>query len=245
MIASSQFLGQFIIAVGLPYQRGQKSEIVNLLNPVAKYELLPDIFPPRYGAIGGLIQNRTVIAGGFDYPNYLQDYFVDIRSKPDLKPLEMIKKRCKASSVVLNDDSTIWIVGGTSDIFESDKSHDSTEFLSINKPMSQIGPNLPFTIHSHGMVYMDANHIFIIGGIVNGKNTTSKSWIVKPKQNFKVIDGPSLNIARSRHCCGKMKINGKWYIVVAGGESALNSTELASVELLEFDSNKGWFSGNL
>ena len=80
MIAFSPILGQFIIAVGLPYHRaGQKSEIINLLNPDAKYELLPDIFPPRYGAIGGIIQNQTFIAGGFDYPNYLQDYFVDIR----------------------------------------------------------------------------------------------------------------------------------------------------------------------
>ena len=52
----------------------------------------------------------------------------------------------------------------------------------------------------------------------------------------------------SNNCNDLYHSYNKWKVLelfIYSIESALNSTELASVELLEFDSNKGWFSGNL
>ena len=148
----------------------------------------------------------------------------------------MSEKRSGASSVTLNQN-TLWITGGENDYVDLN----STEFLSFGQQQnSKKGPDLPFTIERHGMVIYKENSIFIIGGYQDGA-LSGKSWIVDlSRGGLKLKEGPTLNIARSSHATGKMIINGKTLLVVAGGR---NTKILDSVEILDPTSGKGWIEG--
>ena len=143
---------------------------------------------------------------------------------------EMLQRRYNASSVIFKNRTVAWIVGGT-----DHGSLNSTEFIRLNMA-SREGPKLPFTIYAHCMVLYKENAIYIIGGCQNG-TFSKKTWIVDPTNGFQIRQGPSLNIPRASASCGKMEINGKIVLVVAGGQG---SDYLDSVELLEPLSDQGW-----
>ena len=155
----------------------------------------------------------------------------------------------------------IWIVGGTSDIFDTSKASNSSEFIDSAEYSVSKGPDLPFTIHSHCMLKLNETEIYIIGGRQNGK-IANKTWIVDPKNDFHITEGivffrvndtnckitkflgPMLKYGRARHCGAKIILNGKTILVVAGGESSEDSKELDSVEILDPLSLQGWQNGN-
>jgi len=230
--------GRIVIATGLPEDKGHKTEVLDLINPSQKFNFLEDI-PSRWGSAGGLVQNKPMIAGGYVFDTYFQDYFVigDYENKKT-----MVYERFASSSIVLNN-CTLWVVGGHDGYLELS----STEFISMNKPPVQ-GPGLPFTISWHTMVQYDSESIFIIGGKQDGQTTPSnRTMIVNPKDNFKAKPGPSLIQARAYHCSAIMEINGENHIVVAGGDISSSTNQrsvyLDSVELLNPLSGKGWQKG--
>ena len=138
------FIGKYLIV------SRDGHEIVDLLNPNAKYELLANNVPRVDFATGGLLQNSPIVCGGRDEQwNYSQDCVVI--GQPGME-IEMIEKRSFAASVAL-DQSTLWIVGG----FYGNRLS-STEFIKLGQRSSRgvfEGPDLPFTID-------------IIGGDQNG-----------------------------------------------------------------------------
>ena len=140
------------------------------------------------------------------------------------------------SSVVLNE-SKIWVTGGLTNNGTMEK---STEIISLDQPPVP-GPDLPFTVNDHTMVLVDPTTIYLIGGRQNGQ-TSNKTWIIDPTNNFQIKVGPSLNFERSSHSCSKMRIRGKLYLVVAGGWNWKQN--LDSVELLDTTCpNQGWKMG--
>ena len=172
----------------------------------------------------------------------------------------MTEKRSSAASVKISD-TKLWIVGGTSDIFDPSKASNSTAFIDSAKYSVSKGPDLPFTIHSHCMIKFSSTEIYIIGGWQNGK-ISNKTWIVDLTNDFHITEGiefvfrvkctnwkitkilgPLLKYGRARHCGAKMVLNGKSILVVAGGESSEDSKELDSVEILDALSLEGWQEG--
>ena len=113
----------------------------------------------------------------------------------------------------------------------------TTKFFSLDKP-PQKGPNLPFGVSSHAMVQVSSKAIYLIGGFQDDI-IANKTWIIDPTNNFKVKQGPSLNEDRILHSCGKLMLNNKVYIVVAGGQSTgsdgdgLSFDGTNSVEILD------------
>ena len=111
----------------------------------------------------------------------------------------------------------------------------TTKFFSLDKP-PQKGPNLPFGVSSHAMVQVSPKAIYLIGGFQDNI-ITNKTWIIDPTNNFKVRKGPSLNEDRILHSCGRLMLNNKVYIVVAGGQSTgsdgLSLDGINSVEILD------------
>ena len=154
--------------------------------------------------------------------------------KPSLY-VELIQSRSYAASVVLPDQS-LWVVGGDDGHF----SLSSTEFVSIDKS-SKAGPELTFSIKKHGMVLID-NKVYIIGGWQGRVNSNQKVWIADLLNDFSISEGPSLDVPRFGHTCGKMIVNGSILIVVAGGSDGSNC--LDSVEILECESDK-WTQGSM
>ena len=113
----------------------------------------------------------------------------------------------------------------------------TTKFFSLDKP-PQKGPNLPFGVSSHAMIQVSPKAIYLIGGFQDDI-IANKTWIIDPTNNFKVKQGPSLNEDRILHSCGKLMLNNKVYIVVAGGQSTgsdgdgLSFDGTNSVEILD------------
>ena len=85
--------------------------------------------------------------------------------------------------------------------------------------------------------FLDSEKIYIIGGVQNG-NRSERTWIIDPKNNYQAIEGPPMNEARAWHCSGQMQINGKIYIIVAGGHCK-NSIEILDPSL----SDQRWIYG--
>ena len=217
------------------------------------------------GAVGGLLNNKLLFCGGPSGPpgpTYGPTHGIQTRNgiqtcqilgQPN-NSFQSLEGRDYASSVVLNQ-SKLWITGGQT--LENSGggccwlsgSKNSTEFISLDQPPYP-GPDLPFEIHGHCMVQVCPNTIYIIGGCQNDKNSTH-TWIVDPTNNFDIKSGPPLNRARLGHSCNKMKINGKYFLVVAGGLHEVwhegNKKEMksnCSVELLDTTSpDKGWILG--
>ena len=167
----------------------------------------------------------------------------------------VLERRRDASSIVLNE-TTIWVTGGHASqnqdyIFEylSDRfptAKNTTEFIKYDEP-SVKGPELPFKIFGHTMVKVDSETVYIIGGFSKRGHWVEecdRTWVVD-LSNFDIKPGPSLNEGRSEHSSSTMKINGKLFIVVAGGRTDNEyGFQLNSVELLDTEfPQKGWIMG--
>ena len=90
------------------------------------------------------------------------------------------------------------------------------------------------------MIQYNSKSIYVIGGVQNG-SISNNTWILDPTNNFQIRKGPSLNVARMEYSCGKLEVNGKLYLIVAGGW--IGRYGLGSVELLDPSSSQGWISG--
>ena len=108
----------------------------------------------------------------------------------------------------------------------------STEFVRVDQEPVK-GPDLGFSIKKHCMIQINAFTIFIIGGWLGGGNKSTATWVVDPSNNFRLKEGPSLNVPRNGHSCSKMTINGRVLIVVAGGSDGQSC--LDSVEILDLN----------
>ena len=210
----------------------QGYEIVNLINPMANYELLDvDNVPKVDGATGGLLQKSPIVCGGIDNNlDYPQECVVI--GQPD-KKIKMLEKRSDAASVVLNK-TTLWVVGGN----DGKNALSSTEFIKIDQPSAN-GPVLPFSIYGRSVIQFDETSIYIIGGWQNGLRS-NKTWIVDPTKEFEIKVGPPLNVKRIGHGCAKMNLNGRTVLVVAGGNGY---GTLDSVEILDPTKNTNWTLG--
>ena len=88
------FIGKYLLLSA----RGH--EIVDFLNPNAKYQLLANNVPRVDFAIGGLLQNSPIVCGGFNS----QDCVVIGKQEKEVK---MIEKRSSAASVAIYQNTKL------------------------------------------------------------------------------------------------------------------------------------------
>ena len=202
-----------MIAGGRDHLHGFASnvvEIIDLLNPVFKYTW-NDVRAARIGSIGGIVQNQSLICGGYDQNSKIFNNGIILQSNEEL---QLIEGRIFASSIVLNE-TRLWVSGG---IGEKWNHMNSSEYISLDQPPED-GPELPFTVSSHCMVQVDSKSIYLIGGYQNGIPSSDKTWIIDPTNNFEMKEGPKMKYARHEHSCATMRLNNKIFIVVFGGHS--------------------------
>ena len=90
------------------------------------------------------------------------------------------------------------------------------------------------------MIKLSHSSVFMIGGFQNDI-ISNRTWIADPLNGFEMKEGPSLNVGRYGHSCGKMISNGKVVLVVAGGRD--QARYLESIEILDPSSGRGWIFG--
>ena len=209
-------------------------EIIDLINPKLKSDIVENENGNIFGATGGILQNKIVLCGIHDDVGNFSNQ-IKIIGLPNCN-FKMNVPRIHARSVVLNK-SKIWLSGGANNWIACK----STEIISLNQPPVP-GPDLPFRVFAHSMMLVNPTTIFLIGGI-QGDSLDGKTWIIDPTNDFQIKEGPSLNIARRNHSCSKMRIEGKIYLVVAGGLGHKKEI-IDSVELLDTSCDKqGWKMG--
>ena len=210
-------------------------EIIDLINPKLKSDIVENENGNIYGATGGILQNKIVLCGGHDNEDNVSNQ-IKIIGLPNYES-KMTVPRMHARSIVLNK-SQIWVTGGVDPNHPSNGFETSTEIISLNEP-PVLGPDLPFAAYCHSMILVNPTTIYLIGGIVHD----DKTWIIDPTNDFQIEEGPSLNFARRDHSCSKMRIEGTTYLVVAGGFDQ-NKIIYDSVELLDTSCAKqGWKMG--
>ena len=162
-----------------------------------------------------------------------------------VKKHETLKLRRHPSGIAL-DEYKFFVVGGE-DANCYNYVNSTSEIITIDSVIP--GPDLPFYIGHHSMILFDENTIFLIGGRQSEGSgterrieTSNKTWILNPKNEFSICEGPPLKIGRRGHSCAIIKRDGKSYIVVAGGED-INNKILDSVEMLDPLSGQGWIDG--
>ena len=184
----------------------------------------------RLDSVGDFLDDKFVVCGGSDYGTLKQD--CEVIHETGTQTFNMSAKRRDASHVKLNQ-SLMWITGGSE---TQTKSLNSTEFVTVNG--STAGVTLPFTVKRHCMVRYQPNAIFLIGGELNGKTYSKKTWIIDPTNGFNMTKGPTLNQGREFHSCEKMKDEyGNVLVIVAGGD------DLNSIEVLNITHSSSWFKG--
>ena len=105
---------------------------------------------------------------------------------------------------------------------------DSVETYDVDGWYAGFQP-IPTTVYQHCMVLIDNEAVLLIGGI-QGSEYSAKTHMFYPALNV-WVEGPSLNVARSRHSCGVVKRDvdsGDLSVVVTGG---YNGEYLSSVEV--------------
>ena len=112
---------------------------------------LGDIVPERRGSVGGVLDDKAIICGGWaDDIHYTKDCYVI--GHPTMTKT-MLQNRSNADAVVLNDESgsKLWIIGG-----EDDKQfHSSTEFIKLDNSEALKGPDLNISITKHVFIIND------------------------------------------------------------------------------------------
>ena len=146
-------------------------------------------------------------------------------------------------SLVVNQKE-IWVLGN----YFVGAPYQLNHLISLNK-LPKEGPKLPFTtICGHSMVQIDTKTIYIIGGYKFAtREKTEETWVIDPSSNYDFKPGPSLKKARSFHACATMILNGRIFIIIAGGQAS-QSVLLwgcnTTVEILDTSNpTHGWMEG--
>ena len=96
------------------------------------------------------------------------------------------------------------------------------------------------------MVQVDTKTIYIIGGYkLATREQTVETWVTDPSSNYDFKPGPSLKKARSFHACATMILNGRIFIIIAGGITSLSVGGCnTTVEILDTSNPAhGWMEG--
>ena len=129
---------------------------------------------------------------------------------------------------------SLLVTGG---ITEAMTSSDSAESLNGNI-WEKVEPSLKVALQGHCMVLLNSSTVMVIGG---GNGQFLRETYIFNTEFGEWTDGPSLNIGRAFHSCGRIRKNSQSHefsAIVVGG---YDKSHLASVEVLDGDK---WISVN-
>ena len=214
---------------GLPYENGAKSEVIDLANPEAVCQLLPNFPDQIYASTGGLINNETPLIcggsrGGGD--GATECFTIGKTEETTGIVTKMLESRLYPSSVVLDD--RLWIYGGRTD---------TSEFVYVDGRNSEFGPDVPEGIFDEAcMVRISDTEVVIIGGGDND-GLGSETHIYDTTTN-QFTRGPDMLKKRVGHSCSLFEYQGERYVLAVSGYTSKESSEYWNPK-----SDQGWIEG--
>ena len=226
----------------------RSSEVLSLEDPDVTCKPLGTLSRPSapFGS-GGLFGDQIIFCSG------QQDQKACFIPGKDEAVTTLTSQRYGSGSIVTDKlrksrgVQMLWITGGNSEKYSFQS---NTELLDPASKKTLPGPDLPHKLGFHCLVEFNDTHILMAGGR-NGSKIHAETHLFDTKQNQWSKDVPSLDNARFRHSCGRIKIPKKGgksccHIIVAGGQTNNQGEYLSSVEMLD-TSRSGdptkWISG--
>ena len=147
--------GRVLIATGLPYENGRKTEIVDLSDPTFECQGLPDYPLNTKDGGGGLLANNTpIICGGYNGTEIGECFkLIDKKWNPMKDSMKEARYHAGYGNVVINE--SLWKSGGM---------NTSTSEL-INGKTSLKSSDLPQAMYAHCsiQVRISTSWLLIIG----------------------------------------------------------------------------------
>ena len=204
------------------------------------YEILHEVIPGDELEFSGIVDNKPLIMklcrNVLKY-KIIGESYNNMREFP-LHGVPGDQLIGTNKSFVVNKKE-IWVLGHYSNGYQLN------QLISLNQPPKE-GPKLPFTtICGHSMVQIDTKTIYMIGGYkLATREKTEETWVIDPSSNYDFKPGPSLNQARSFHSCATMVLNGRNFLIIAGGSTRLPEKCNTMVEILDTSNpTHGWIEG--
>ena len=145
----------------------------------------------------------------------------------------LLEPRFAGASVVIENDSTLWVTGGRSGsqgVFTK-----TTEFVKLNQETTP-GPNLTEQYMYHCIAKINETMVVFIGGYY----TETSTLLVNIEDDFEMDLGPELLNERFNHACGTIQWNDTNLVIAVGGRTEISKN---STEIWDPKSDDGWVEG--
>ena len=209
------------------------AEVIDLKNPHNECKMKSFSSTKVFGATGGLLNgDLPIVCGGIQGKSNCRS------STDDATMTSLTEERSFSASVILENDSELWITGGYND----DMASDTIEivFYILDSLFSIAGPKLPIPLFGHCIVKITKDSFMVIGGSTysTGSLNNDKTWIFNLAYG-NWTRGPNLNVPRRSHACGVLH----GAIIVTGGFEPYPPYALKSTEILNLDHPNHWIFG--
>ena len=168
------------------------------------------------------------------------------------KSSEVLPRAFASSDIIstTNGSNMIFLAGGE----DAYGLLNSTEIITINDNDSDIitvrGPDMPLTLQYHCLVFLNPDSIMVIGGRDIFKRPQENTYRLELNKTPMLWSlAPRLNQKRLGHSCGLLQLDGKRFVVAAGGaEEFMDFPQpLSTVEILNLNDGDGlemeWITG--
>ncbi len=176
------------------------------------------------GATGALIKNLPLICGGHrEKPVKGRiDHCYTLTQDSAKLTARLSIARSNPKSIVINDEK-LFLTGGYNESKGYTRYLSITEFVTPGKP-TELGPKLPYTVYLHCFLKINESIAMVVAG--KGGFDGRKTLFYDISKNM-FSNGPSLSVARNFLSCGRLDVDGTYYIVAIGG-SGKKTVELWS-----------------
>ena len=186
------------------------------------------------GAFAGLtLDKKPIICGGI--PATKDCAILDNGSWQTVGQMnEFRQSAAVCESPYRSDGHSLFVTGG---IGNGKVVSNSVESLNGYK-WEEINPSMEESLYGHCMVLLNPTTVMVIGGA--SLNFSSATYLFDTEHQ-KWRDGPTLNVARAHHGCGRIRKNGQGHEFAAIVVGGFNGKPLDSIEILDGDK---WIHGS-
>ena len=225
-------------------QHIKRSEVIDL-SLEGNVKCFDWVDTPSYDT-GGLVSNTVLVCGGKFWNDTDSDECHSLTADASTFITKMSVARIGSASVVINDDTTLWISGGESDVAKS-----SSEYINLGRTMS--GPDLPVPLDGHQMVSINATFTMIIKGpsiCYSCTGTSSTFYYNHVEKTW--MNGPDLSLTRKKFAAGIVtdQVTLERLVIVTGGRPKEETLVIGHHGLEMTDSTEilledQWITGNI
>ena len=144
-----------------------QSDVIHASDPFFRCENFAQAFLKSLPyATGAFLNNMPLVCGGirYIYNKIDMSYTTEIESGcysfgSEDPVVKMSVPRYGAAGILIENGKSLWVTGGT-----NVELHRSTDFIQLDPPLAQPGPDLPVAMGEHCLIQLKNGTFLMIGG---------------------------------------------------------------------------------